>query len=79
MTNFIAQNCREFIHKSEGERRRTASYISLVFPKFSLEPNFVEGADPLWHKYSSESKDKAKLRAQAVVDRIFKSDPEKIC
>ena len=76
----IVQNCREFIYKSEGERRRTASYISLVFPRFSLEPGFAQGADPLWNKHQSETAKPADLRARAVVDRIFKSEPkEKIC
>lgn len=51
-----------------------------MFPKFSLEPGFAQGADPLWNKDKSESVQSADLRAQAVVDKIFKSEPkEKIC
>ena len=74
------QDCREFIYTSESEKRRTASYISLAFPKFSLEPGFAQGTDPYWNENNGESENAADLRAQKVVDKIFKSEPQgKIC
>ena len=76
------QNCREIIYGSDNdsERRRTAEYISLVFPKFSLEYGFAQGPDPYWIQGVDETDAAAELRAQKVLDKIFQSEPrEKIC
>jgi len=70
----VVENCREVIYTSESEKRRTASYISLVFPHFGLESNFVQGTDPYWNKDDGETLTAADDRAQKVVDRIFKSE-----
>ena len=43
--NRHVQNCRELIDDSEGRRRRTAEYINLVFPDFTLGPGFGKGDD----------------------------------
>ena len=57
-----------------------ASYILLVLQKFSLEPGFSQGTDPLWKRNKQESINAAELRAQKLVDRIFKFEPrDKIC
>jgi len=69
----VVEDCREIVYKDEGERRRSKSYIELVFPKFAIEPNFTE-EDPYWTGEQSESNKSVKRRAQAVLDRIFKSE-----
>ena len=52
---------KSFTYKSEGERHRRAEYISLVFPKFSLEYGFAQGADPFWNKNKGETTSAADL------------------
>ena len=73
------KDCREVVYRDEGERRRSKSYIELVFPKFTIEPGFAE-KDPYWNKYKSESDESVERRVQVVLDKIFKSEAkEKIC
>ena len=54
-----------------------------MFPDFALDPSIAqEGdeADPFWNKNEDEPISSADRRAQAVVDRIFKTESkEKIC
>ena len=75
-TNRHVQNCREPIDGSEGTERRTEEYINLVFPDFTLVPEFEQEPDLFGSKYiKRESKSSVDRQAQAVVDRIFKSEP----
>ena len=79
------QNCRELIDGTEATECRTREYIKLVFPDFTLESG-LEQADPFGSNPFGSKDITTKLnpfvdwRAQAVVDRIFKSEPkEAIC
>ena len=79
MSNDFLKDCREIVYKDEGERRRSKSYIELVFPKFTIEPHFAEN-DPYWTGDEMECVQSVKRRVQAVLDRIFKSEAKnKIC
>ena len=79
MTNNFVKDCREIVYADEGERHRSKSYIELVFPNFTIEPNFVE-EDPYWTGDKDESNESVERRVQAVLDKIFKSEAkEKIC
>ena len=64
---------------NDAEKRRTAEYISLVFPTLRLEDGFSQ-PDPLWRKGEDETDNAVGLRAQKVLDRIFNFEPlNKIC
>ena len=79
MSNDFVKDCREFVYKDLSERRRSKTYIGLVFPKFTIEEDFAE-ADPYWTGDKTESGDSVKKRVQAVLARIFKTgDEDKIC
>lgn len=79
MSNDFVKDCREIVTQDEGDRRRSKSYIELVFPKFTIEPHFAE-KDLYWTGDEKESVQSVERRVQAVLDRIFKSEAkEKIC
>ena len=78
MSNDFVKDCREIVYKDLSERRRSKTYIGLVFPKFTIEPDFTE-ADPYWTGDARESDESVERRVQAVLDRIFKSETEKTC
>lgn len=69
----VVEDCREIVYKDEAEKRRSKSYIELVYPKLAIEKDFAE-EDPYWTGNGTESPESVKRRVQAVLDRIFKSE-----
>ncbi|KAM6493128.1 hypothetical protein JOM56_011262 [Amanita muscaria] len=69
----VVEDCREIVYKDEAEKRRSKSYIELVYPKLAIEKDFAE-EDPYWTGNGTESPESVKRRVQAVLDKIFKSE-----
>ena len=73
------KDCREIVYKDSSERRRSKTYIGFVFSNFTIEADFAE-VDPTWTGTDKESDESVEARVQAVLDKIFITEPkENIC
>ncbi|KAJ7797758.1 histidine phosphatase superfamily [Mycena olivaceomarginata] len=72
-TVVVLENCREEYGEHTCDKRNTRTYIQNSFPHFDIEAGFTE-EDELWDADVRETAAHAVLRAESVLDRIFRED-----
>ncbi|KAJ6540323.1 phosphoglycerate mutase-like protein [Mycena capillaripes] len=71
----VVESCREEYGEHTCDQRNTRTHIRHAFPQFDIEDGFTE-EDELWEAESRETRAHATVRAQTVLDRIFRDDKD---
>jgi broad specificity phosphatase PhoE len=66
----VKEYLREGISIHTCDHRRNKTYIHSLFPKYKIEPNFLEN-DELWNGITMETSPAQNLRSLAALDSIF--------